>query len=104
MAFKQEMAKAAKGLTAAVLVSVACVGQVRSYPLYPRPEVQREAGKIARLTGPVATVDGVDVTDKVMTFDLLPGCHVVTLLHESHPIPPAASARRDERFSTREHH
>lgn len=59
---------------------VACVGRVRSYPLYPNPEVRREPAKIARLTGIVATVDGVDVTSKGNTFDLAPGCHVVTLV------------------------
>jgi hypothetical protein len=69
-------------LAVPALAAVACVGQVRSYPLYPKPEVQREPSKVARLTGPVATVDGVDVADKGMTFDVLPGCHVVTLLRE----------------------
>ena len=59
---------------------VACVGRVRSYPLYPNPEVRRELAKIARLTGIVATVDGVDVARKGDTFDLAPGCHVVTLV------------------------
>jgi len=72
----------ALGLVLTVLVAVACVGQVRSYPLYPKPEVRRDPGTIARLTGPVATVDGMEVADKGMTFDLLPGCHLVTLLRE----------------------
>jgi hypothetical protein len=63
-----------------LLVFVACVGHVRSYPLYPNPQVQRDPAKIARLTGIVATVDGVDVTAKGNTFDLAPGCHVVTLV------------------------
>ena len=58
---------------------VACVGQVRSYPLYPNPQVRREPAKIARLTGIVATVDGVSVASNGNTFDLDPGCHVVTL-------------------------
>ena len=61
-------------------VFVACVGQVRSYPLYPNPGARRDPAKIARLTGIVATVDGVDVTSHGNTFDLAPGCHVVTLV------------------------
>jgi hypothetical protein len=59
---------------------VACVGQVRSYPLYPNPQVRREPAKIARLTGIVASVDGVSVAREGNTFDLEPGCHVVTLV------------------------
>jgi len=58
----------------------ACVGQVRSYPLYPNPQVRREPSKIARLTGIVASVDGASVASNGNTFDLEPGCHVVTLL------------------------
>ena len=61
---------------------MACVGQVRSYPLYPNPEVRREAGRVAKLTGPVATVDGVNVASKGKFFELAPGCHVVTLLRK----------------------
>ena len=66
------------GLVASALV--ACVGQVRSYPLYPNPQVRREPAKIATLTGIVASVDGVSVASKGNTFDLEPGCHVVTLV------------------------
>jgi hypothetical protein len=64
----------------AAFAFVACVGRVRSYPLYPNPKVRREPAKIARLTGIVATVDGVDVARNGDTFDLAPGCHVVTLV------------------------
>jgi hypothetical protein len=64
----------------AVAALVACVGQVRSYPLYPNPQVRREPAKVARLTGIVATVDGVSVAGKGNAFDLAPGCHVVTLV------------------------
>lgn len=59
---------------------VDCVGQVRSYPLYPNPQVRREPAKVARLTGIVGTVDGVSVAGNGNTFDLAPGCHVVTLV------------------------
>ena len=64
----------------AVAALVACVGQVRSYPLYPNPQVRREPAKVARLTGIVATVDGVSVAGKGNAFDLAPGCHVVTVV------------------------
>ena len=42
--------------------------------------MRREPAKFARLTGIVATVDGLDVESKGNTFDLAPGCHVVTLV------------------------
>ena len=66
------------GLVASTFV--ACVGQVRSYPLYPNPQVRREPAKVARLTGIVGSVDGVSVARDGNTFDLEPGCHVVTLV------------------------
>jgi len=59
---------------------VGCVGHGRPYPLYPNPEVRLEPAKVARLTGIVATVDGVDVAGHGDAFELAPGCHVVTLL------------------------
>ena len=57
------------------------IGQVRAYPLYPNPEQPRESQTLARLEGPIATVDGQDVSSKGggMAFEILPGCHVVTL-------------------------
>jgi hypothetical protein len=66
------------GLVASAFV--ACVGQVRSYPLYPNPQVRREPAKVARLTGIVGTVDGASVAAFGNTFDVEPGCHVVTLV------------------------
>ena len=65
---------------AGLVALVGCVGHVRSYPLYPNPQARREAGKVARLTGIVATVDGVDVASHGDIFDLAPGCHLVTLV------------------------
>jgi hypothetical protein len=67
-------------LTASVLVAiVAACGhfQPTSQPLYPGPS--RPAGEVARLSGPIAKVDGVDVSRLGGSFDLLPGCHVVEL-------------------------
>lgn len=46
-------------------------------PLYDGPT--RTAQEIAMLSGPVAKVDGVDVSEQGAVFALLPGCHVVTL-------------------------
>ena len=51
--------------------------QPTARPLYPGPA--RPMAEVARLSGPVATVDGVAVPDKVSLFALLPGCHVVEL-------------------------
>jgi hypothetical protein len=46
-------------------------------PLYDGPT--RTAQEVAMLSGPVAKVDGVDVSEQGAVFALLPGCHVVTL-------------------------
>ena len=47
--------------------------------LYPNPETPRPPGEVARLSGPVATVDDRDVAKLGKSFALLPGCHVVKL-------------------------
>ena len=51
--------------------------QTTPYSLYQGPK--RPAAEVARLDGPVAEVDGVDVSRLGTTFALLPGCHVVVL-------------------------
>ena len=59
-------------------VAVACGHfQPAAHPLYPGPA--RSAAEVARLSGPIATVDGADVSSLGGTFTLLPGCHVVEL-------------------------
>jgi hypothetical protein len=50
------------------------------YALYPGPALS--ANEVAVLSGPVATVDGVDVSRQGTVFSLLPGCHVVMLQSE----------------------
>ena len=48
-----------------------------AHPLYegaPRPSTE-----VARLSGPIAKVDGVDVSELGGIFALLPGCHIVQL-------------------------
>jgi hypothetical protein len=49
------------------------------YPLYPNPARPLPAHQLAMLNGPVAAVDGVDVSRLGTLFSLLPGCHVVEM-------------------------
>ncbi len=46
-------------------------------PLYPGPV--RPAEEVATLSGPIKSVDGLDVSDQGTVFALEPGCHVVVL-------------------------
>jgi hypothetical protein len=46
-------------------------------PLYPNPEQRRAPAEVARLFGPIAAVDGQDVSRLGKSFALAPGCHVV---------------------------
>lgn len=64
----------------AALVLVSACGEPRAYPL-------RSAGKVpvsqlARLKGPIASVDGEDVSTHGDLFVLPAGCHVVTTVSE----------------------
>jgi hypothetical protein len=62
------------------LLAAACGTQAASgYPLYAKVGDGPGRDKVALLYGPVQTVDDVDVAAKGKTFELLPGCHVVTL-------------------------
>jgi len=63
----------------AALFGVACGTQAGGYPLYAKVGAGPGPEKVATLRGPVQTVDGQDVSAKGQTFELLPGCHVVTL-------------------------
>ncbi len=51
--------------------------QPAPHPLYPGPA--RSPIEVARLGGPIAKVDGADVSSLGGNFALLPGCHVVEL-------------------------
>jgi hypothetical protein len=51
-----------------------------AYPLYPDPETPRSNDEIGILNGPIAVVDGRDVSDHGRTFALAPGCHSFRLL------------------------
>ena len=69
---------AVAGSMAACLVG-ACGSQSVGYPLYAKVGAGPGPDKVAMLYGPVQTVDDQDVAAKGRTFELLPGCHVVTL-------------------------
>ena len=49
----------------------------KAHPLY--PGAPRAPGEVARLSGPIAAVDELDVSKFGKVFALLPGCHVVQL-------------------------
>ena len=66
-------------LVAAGAVACASLGPAKGYPLYAKVGEGPGPDKVAMLYGLIATVDGTVVADKGMTFELLPGCHVVTL-------------------------
>jgi len=67
---------------ALALAAPACrrIGTTPAYPLYPNAGAV-PPDRLARLSGPIASVDGQDVATKGSSFDLLPGCHVVVLQH-----------------------
>jgi hypothetical protein len=65
------------GMLAAVSGAACSHFQSVAQPLYAGPA--RPTEEVARLSGPVAIVDGVAVPDKASLFTLLPGCHVVEL-------------------------
>jgi hypothetical protein len=64
--------------TLALAGSIGCrhIGPM-PYVLYPGPA--RAPEQVATLDGPVATIDGTDVSQHGSAFALLPGCHVVVL-------------------------
>ncbi len=66
------------GLPAASAVGCHSVGK-SGYPLYPPSAVPPAAAQIATLEGPINVVDDVNVSAKGRIFQLLPGCHIVTL-------------------------
>jgi hypothetical protein len=68
------------GAILAVLLAPACIVRAgQPHPLYPNPDVARPPAEIARLFGPIAAVDGQDVSRLGKSFALLPGCHIVRL-------------------------
>ena len=62
-------------------------------PLYPNGQTTPlPRAEIARLEGPIAKIDGQDVSRQGGLFDLLPGCHVVEL--DTQTPPPSAHSSR----------
>ena len=63
------------GLT---LVATGCgsAGAERGFALYPGPRAA--ADQVATIDGPIATIDGQDVSSHGSTFEVRAGCHVVT--------------------------
>ena len=55
------------------------IGNARAFPLYPNPDKPRPTASLAHLQGPIGWVDAIDVEPYGTVFDVLPGCHVVTL-------------------------
>jgi hypothetical protein len=64
----------------ALLVSACIVRAGEPRPLYPNPETPRRPDEVARLSGPIAAVDGQDVSRLGKSFALAPGCHIVRLV------------------------
>jgi hypothetical protein len=61
------------------LAGAACGTQAGAYPLYAKVGTGPGPAKVAMLHGPIQTVDDQNVASKGQTFELLPGCHIVTL-------------------------
>jgi hypothetical protein len=51
----------------------------RGTPLYPSSQTPRRRDEVALLFGPITRVDDAKVVSRENTFELLPGCHVVTI-------------------------
>jgi hypothetical protein len=69
-----------RALVVVVIALVGCVVQERrGVPLYPRSEPPRRRDEVALLRGPIVTVDGAKVVSRDDAFELLPGCHIVTV-------------------------
>lgn len=67
---------AARSVAVAALLLSACItGGGHARPLYPGDA--RPPEQVARLFGPIGSVDGQDVSRLGKSFALLPGCHVV---------------------------
>ena len=63
----------------AAFSSCSTFGQPRAFAFYPNPAEPRDRSTLAQVQGQIATIDGIDVEPYGTVFDVLPGCHVVTL-------------------------
>jgi hypothetical protein len=65
---------------AVAVAGVACmVGRPAAVRLYDPGARPEERDQVATLYGPIGSVDGRDVSAQGSAFELLPGCHVVTV-------------------------
>jgi hypothetical protein len=71
---------ASAAITIALLLAGCIAHGAEPHPLYPNPEVRRPAEQVARVFGPIASIDGEDVHRLGRSFSVLPGCHIVQLL------------------------
>jgi hypothetical protein len=88
------MTRSSSAVSALVLASLgaACiVSGGQPHPLYPNPEQRRPDSELARLFGPIGSVDGEDVRKLGKSFALLPGCHVVMLAEKTGEISTLGS-------------
>jgi hypothetical protein len=67
----------------ALLLPACIVRGGQPLALYPNPESPRPPAEVARLFGPIAAIDGQDVSRQGKSFALLPGCHIVRLVESA---------------------
>ena len=73
---------AVTALIAALAAACASARLGPGYALYPNPQNRFPDDRVAKLVGPIGSVDGRDVSAlsaQGVVFDLLPGCHVAQL-------------------------
>jgi hypothetical protein len=89
----QVTGKSATAFASAVAtVALGCIHhQTGGYPLYEPASPRRPTADVARLFGPIASVDGRDVSGLGRSFELLPGCHVVVTQKQMLEFDNAAS-------------
>jgi len=81
-----------KSASAVATVALGCIHhQTGGYPLYEPASPRRPTADVARLFGPIASVDGRDVSGLGRSFELLPGCHVVVTQKQMLEFDNAAS-------------
>jgi hypothetical protein len=75
------------GIFATALVLAVCVSRLdlAGYPLYPDVGRRLASEEVTRLYGPVALVDGRDVSTLGDALELMPGCHRVRTRDD--PVP-----------------
>ena len=70
---------ASAAVVAALLIPACITREARPYALYPNPEQARPPQDVARLVGPIGSVNGRDVSRLGKSFAVEPGCHELKL-------------------------